>query len=140
MGCVGRCANAGFCPFLRFALHLSSAAHPTRALLWVMVIAQGTLGYALTSVMGPIPNEIFAGKHYGAIFGTVMLSAILGAAAGPWVAGFLHDMTGNYAAAFWIAIGCTPVSAAAIWRAAPGTVRAVAGRVHRIAEAHVSSS
>jgi MFS family permease len=112
------------------------AAHPTGAVLWVMVIAQGTLGYSLTSVMGPIPAEIFAGKHTGAIFGTVMLAAILGGAVGPWLAGFLHDITGSYAAAFWIAIGCNAMSAAAIWRAAPGKVRAVAGKI----PAHSSSS
>ena len=52
-------------------------------LLYVMVLAQGTLGYSLTSVMGPIPAEIFEGRHYGSIFGTVMLAAILGGAAGP---------------------------------------------------------
>ena len=36
-----------------------------------MVIAQGLLGYALTSVMGPIVVEIFEGPHYGSIFGTI---------------------------------------------------------------------
>jgi len=109
------------------------AAHPTLALLCVMVVAQGTLGYSLTSVMGAMPAEIFAGRHYGSIFGTVMLSAILGGAAGPWLAGILHDQVGDYAPAFWIAIGCNIVSAAAIWRAAPGRVRAVAGRIARSA-------
>jgi hypothetical protein len=49
-----------------------------------MVVAQGTLGYSLTSVMDAIPAEIFEGRHYGGIFGTVMLAAILGGAAGPW--------------------------------------------------------
>ena len=130
--------NGGFV-ICCFALILL-AAHPNAALLWVMVIAQGTLGYALTSVMGPIPNEIFAGKHYGAIFGTVMLSAILGGAAGPWAAGVLHDLTGSYAMAFWISIGCNAVSAAAIWRASPGKIRAVAGRMHLVPAAHSSSS
>ncbi|HEY1794752.1 MAG TPA: MFS transporter [Stellaceae bacterium] len=126
--------NAGFV-LCGIALILL-AAHPSGALLWAMVVAQGTLGYSMTSVMGPIPNEIFAGKHYGAIFGTVMLAAIFGGAVGPWLAGVLHDMYGNYAAAFWISIGCNVVSAAAIWRAAPGKVRAVAGRI----SAHSSSS
>src|SRR6185312_1936516 len=84
--------------------------HPTAALLWLMVVAQGTLGYALTSVMGPIPAEIFAGRHYGAIFGTVMLSAILGGAAGPWAAGVIHDLTGSYAIAFWVSIACNIAS------------------------------
>lgn len=106
---------------------------PTPALLYAMVIAQGTLGYSLTSLMGAIPAEIFEGRHFGSVFGMVMLSAILGGATGPWVAGVLHDHTGSYAAAFWISIGCSAVSAAAIWRAAPGKVRAVAGRVPRLA-------
>jgi MFS family permease len=63
------------------------AGHPTMALLWVMVMTQGTLGYGTTSVMGAILAEIFAGKHYGSIFGMVMLSAILGGATGPWCGG-----------------------------------------------------
>ena len=77
--------NAGFVVCCLALILL--AGHPTMALLWVMVVAQGTLGYGLTSVMGPIPAEIFAGRHAGGIFGMVMLSAILGGAAGPWVAG-----------------------------------------------------
>ena len=61
-----------------------------------------------------------------------MLAAIAGGAAGPWVTGALHDGTGSYALAFWIAIGCSVLSALAIWLAAPRKVRAVAGRVHRV--------
>jgi len=45
--------------------------------------------------MGAIPAEIFEGRHYGSIFGTVMLAAILGGAAGPWVAGVLYDSSGK---------------------------------------------
>ncbi|MBV8778351.1 MAG: MFS transporter, partial [Alphaproteobacteria bacterium] len=118
---------------------IALAGQPSGLLLWLMVVAQGTLGYGLTSVMGPIPAEIFAGRHYGSIFGTVMLAAILGGAAGPWAAGLAHDLTGSYAPAFWICIGLNIVSAAAIFRAAPGKVRAVAGRA-RLAVAHSSSS
>jgi MFS family permease len=105
---------------------------PTPALLWLMVVSQGALGYGLTSVVGAIPAEIFQGRHYGGIFGTLMLSAIAGGAAGPWVTGALYDATGSYTPAFWIAIGCSVVSAVAIWLAAPRKVRAVAGRVHLI--------
>ena len=105
---------------------------PTLTLVWVMVISQGALGYGLTSVVGAIPAEIFQGRHYGSIFGTLMLSAIAGGAAGPWVAGVLHDVTGSYQFAFSIAIACSLVSAATMWLAAPRKVRAVAGRVHLI--------
>jgi MFS family permease len=102
---------------------------PTPALLSIMVVSQGALGYGLTSVIGAIPAEIFQGRHYGTIFGTLMLAAIAGGAAGPWVTGALHDATGSYTLAFWIAIGCSVLSAVAIWLAAPRRVRAVAGRV-----------
>jgi MFS family permease len=110
--------------------------HPTTALLWLMVVAQGTLGYSLTSVMGPIPTEIFAGKHQGGIFGMLMLAGIVGGAAGPWAAGVLHDLFGSYAPAFWISIGLNVVSMLAIWRAAPRKVRAVAGRIGLIPRPH----
>ena len=75
---------------------------PTLTLVWLMVISQGALGYGLTSVVGAIPAEIFQGRHYGSIFGTLMLSAIAGGAAGPWIAGVVHDVTGSYQLAFWI--------------------------------------
>ena len=107
--------------------------HPTMAVLYAMVVAQGALGYGLTSVMGAIPAEIFEGRHFGNIFGCVMLAAILGGAAGPWLAGILHDRFGDYATAFLLSIGLSLVSAAAIWRAAPRKVRAVAGRMSRAA-------
>ena len=114
-------------------LALLLMAHtPTPTLLYLMVASQGMLGYSLTSVIGAIPAEIFEGRHYGTIFGTLMLAAIGGGAMGPWVTGRLYDATGGYTLAFWIAIGCSALSAMAIWFAAPREVRAVAGRVDRI--------
>ena len=98
---------------------------PTAPLLYVMVVAQGMLGYGLTSVLGAIPAEIFEGRHYGAVFGALMLAAISGGAAGPWVAGALYDLTASYTPAFAIAIGGSLLSALAIWLAAPRKVRAV---------------
>jgi len=101
---------------------------PSTPLLYVMVVAQGFLGYALTSVMGPIVAEIFEGPHYGSIFGTITVALIGGGAAGPWIAGVIHDASGSYRLAFLLIIGCCIVSAAAIWIAAPRRVRLVGGR------------
>jgi MFS family permease len=118
--------NAGFAICYLALLLLHDA--PTAGLLWLMVISQGMLGYGLTSVVGAIPAEIFQGRHFGTIMGTLMLAAIGGGALGPWLGGVLYDRTGSYASTFWIAIGCCVVSAVAIWLAAPRQVRAVAGR------------
>jgi fucose permease len=62
-------------------------------------------------VVGAIPAEIFEGKHYRPIFGTLMLSALAGGAIGPWFIGLVHDRTGSYTLTFWIPIGCTLLSA-----------------------------
>jgi MFS family permease len=110
---------------------LALSVTPAPALVVVMVGAQGLLGYGFTSVIGAIAAEIFQGRHYGTIFGTLMLAAIGGGAAGPWVAGLLHDATGSYALAFTICIACSVTSIVSIWLAAPRHVRAVAGRVKR---------
>jgi MFS family permease len=105
---------------------------PTMPLLYAMVLAQGVLGYGLTSIFGAIVAEIFEGKHYGSIFGTLMLAAIIGGAAGPWVTGALYDALGSYTLAFWIGAGLSGLSTLAVWRASPGKVRVVAGQVHRL--------
>ena len=109
--------NGGF--VLCYLMLLLLRDHPATALLYLMVIAQGTLGYGLTSVMGPISAEIFEGRHYGSILGTAIVAAILGGAAGPWIAGLLHDHFGGHAPAFWLSIGLCLAAAAAIWLAAP---------------------
>jgi len=126
--------TVGSLGFVLCLLALLALRHtPTPALLYLMVISQGLLGYSLTSVIGAVPLEIFEGRHYGAIFGTLMLAAIAGGAAGPWVTGALYDVTGGYTLAFWIAIVGSALSALAIWLAAPRKVRAVAGRALRLA-------
>jgi MFS family permease len=115
-----------------FAALIALSHYPTLLLVYVMVLAQGALGYGLTSIMGAVVVEIFQGRHYGSIFGTIMVAALAGGAAGPLVTGVLHDLSGNYTLAFLIGIAVSGLSALAIWRASPGKVRAVAGRLHRI--------
>jgi MFS family permease len=110
---------------------LALPAHPARGLVYVMVAAQGLFGYGLASVFGAIPMELFQGPRYSSIFAVLNIGSNAGAGMGPWVAGLVYDRTGSYAPAFWLAIACSLVSVAAIWLAAPGRVRRVAGRAPR---------
>jgi MFS family permease len=114
-----------------YATLLLLPAHPSIGLVYLMVTSQGLLGYGLASVFGAIAAEIFQGRHYGTIFGTLTLGANAGAGFGPWVAGVIYDRTGSYAAAWLLAIGACVVSVVAIWIAGPRRVRAVAGRITR---------
>ena len=115
-----------------YLLLLLLQAFPSTALLYLMVATQGALGYGLTSVFAAIVVEIFQGKHYGTIFGTLMLAAISGGAVGPWATGALFDTYGSYTVAFWIGVAFSLLSVLAIWQAAPRKVRAVAGQEHRL--------
>jgi MFS family permease len=114
-----------------FAALITLARVHSLVLVYVLVVAQGALGYGLTSILGAVVVEIFQGRHYGSIFGSVMLAGLAGGAAGPWVTGLLHDLSGSYTIAFAIGIGVSALSAAAIWMASPGQIRAVAGQLHR---------
>ena len=96
-----------------------------------MILTQGALGYGLTSIMGAVVLEIFQGKQYGSIFGTIMLAALAGGAAGPWATGILYDLYGSYTVAFSIGIAVSVLSAIAIWQASPRKIRAVAGQLHK---------
>jgi cyanate permease len=88
--------------------------------------------------MGAIVVEIFQGRSYATIFGTVMVALMAGSALGPWLTGALHDTSGSYALAFWIAVGLSLVSIAAVWLAAPRKVRRVAGQVEQLAKANAA--
>ncbi len=120
------CSGFAIC----FAALIALKYVPSLWLVYLMVLTQGALGYGLTSIMGAVVLEIFQGKHYGAIFGSIMLAALAGGAAGPWATGLLHDFTGDYTIAFAIGIAMSVLSALAIGMASPGKVRAVAGRLH----------
>ncbi len=124
LGCLGF--------LICFAVLIALENQPSHFLLYVMVIAQGCLGYAVTSVMGPMVAEIFEGPHYGSIFGALSVALIGGGAVGPWVTGLIFDATGSYRTAFLLAIGLSVVSALAIWIAAPRKVRTVPGKLRSI--------
>jgi predicted MFS family arabinose efflux permease len=54
-------------------------------------------GYAVAPAMTPILSaRFFAGRNFGAIFGALNLLHHTGGAAGVWLAGYSHDLTGSY--------------------------------------------
>ena len=114
---------------LCYLLLLALDSFPDPRLIYLMVAAQGLLGYGLATLFGPIAMEIFHGRNAGAILGTLNMASGLGAASGPWSFGLIHDLTGSYNYAFALAVAISLFSILCIWRAAPRKVRLVAGRV-----------
>ncbi len=69
--------------------------------------------------------DLFAGRHFGAIYGFVCIGQGLGGALGAWVAGYVFDVTGSYHAAFALAAVSFLCSVLCLWLAAPRFVRRV---------------
>jgi len=85
------------------------------------------LGYAVSPAMTPILSaRFFAGPHFGVIFGALNILYHAGGAAGVWMAGYIHDVTGSYRAAFAASIGAALAGAACAWLAAPRRVNTAA--------------
>lgn len=120
---------AGFAVCYALLLVMELEAHPF--FLYTMVIAQGSLGYAMAAVFGSMPADLFQGRRFGEILGLVSLIALLGGGIGPWITGYLYDLSGNYRSGFWLAIGVSMVSIFSVWMTAPRKRRLVTGQAEK---------
>ena len=68
--------------------------------------------------LSTIPADVFAGPHLGAILGVVQAGGGLGGAIGPFLGGWLFDVTGSYRLAFMAAGVAVAGSGVAAWFAA----------------------
>ena len=70
--------------------------------------------------------DYFHGRNYGSIQGTVILACAIGGALGPWLGGFLHDLSGSYIVTLVIVQVLVVVSGLLMWFVDPGRNRRVA--------------
>jgi len=70
-------------------------------------------------------TDIFQGPRVGAIVGAVWFAFAVGGTIGPWLGGWLFELSGDYFVAFLVATVLFAVAGAAIWLAAPRKVRRV---------------
>lgn len=77
-------------------------------------------GYGAFSPIIPAASaDIFLGKDFAMIFSLINMGGLFIGALGPWMGGFAFDLTGNYNAAFLIALASVSLSCALVWVAAP---------------------
>jgi len=70
--------------------------------------ARGPILIAMTS-------DLYRGRHYGSIFGFINFGNGIGGALGPWLGGYLHDLTGSYRITFFICIPVLMMSCLSFW-------------------------
>ncbi len=98
------------------ALALTSGPHDLPLLLLYAVSGVG-FGMRIAQ-LSAIPADVFSGPHLGAILGVVQAGGGLGGAIGPYLGGWLFDVTGSYWLAFMAACVAIAGSAVAAWFAA----------------------
>lgn len=82
------------------------------------------VGYAVTAPLMPaVVSDLYRGRQFGTIFGSLHIANAVGGSAGPWVAGRIFDASGSYAVAFGAALVAAAVSVAALWMAGPRRAR-----------------
>jgi MFS family permease len=97
------------------AILLVIAAAPSLLLLALFVPVFGLC----MGVRGPIVSSIgaryFAGPNVATIYGVIYATNALGAATGSWVGGLLHDLSGGYRPALFVALVFIAFAAAPFW-------------------------
>jgi len=63
--------------------------------------------------------DLFHGRHFGAIAGLLLTGMGIGAAIGPWLGGYIYDISGSYISAFVLCMVCFGLACIAVWIAAP---------------------
>jgi MFS family permease len=85
------------------------------------------LGFASRQSLYPtIAADLFHGRHFGTINGTLVVFVGAASGMGPWLGGYLFDLFGNYNSAFWIANLLALLSVISIWIAGPSRVKRMA--------------
>ena len=87
--------------------------------LWVSIAAAGLLGLCSggdNSVSMLLARRYFSAETFGRASATQMVAMAAGGGVSPWLAGLVHDRTGNYDIALLMAAACMGVAAlAAAW-------------------------
>ena len=89
---------------------------------WLLYVYAASFGYGAglfspTIVAGT--TDIFHGRHFGAIAGLLLTGVGIGAVIGPWLGGYIYDISGSYSIAFILSMVSFGLAGIAFWMAAP---------------------
>jgi len=93
------------------------ASQPWLLYVYATCFGYGAGLYSPTIVAGMA--DLFHGRHFGAIAGLLLTGMGIGATIGPWLGGYIYDISGSYISAFVFCMVCFGVACLAFWIAAP---------------------
>lgn len=98
---------------LTFALHglgIALLAWGLDAGVWGFVILYGATNGAITIGRAALTAELFGSRIYGEVSGAISLVVSLSSAPAPFLAGALHNRSGDYQSTLWSLVACLIVS------------------------------
>lgn len=89
---------------------------------WLFYLYSLLFGYGcglFTPAIQAAAADIFLGRYFGMVIGLLLTGMGVGGILGPWLGGYLFDITGNYRSAFILCMGSIILACLLIWLAAP---------------------
>jgi MFS family permease len=102
---------------LVFLIAVRDTSHPWLLYIYALVFGYGAGLY--TAIINAGAADIFYGKHFGFASGMLLTGVGLGGAIGPWLGGYLYDITGSYDSALVLCMACIVLAFVSYWIAAP---------------------
>ena len=102
---------------LLLLLSLKDASNPWVLYIFVLIFGFPMGLFAPALIAGAA--DLFYGKHFGTVNGIVFMGFGLGGAIGPWLGGFIFDITGSYSSAFILCVAAYAIACTGFWVAAP---------------------
>ena len=106
-------------------LFVNDTSQPWLLYIYAVCLGLGSGLFSPTITAGEA--DLFHGKSFGAIAGLSLTGVGVGAVMGPWLGGWIYDVTGSYLPAFFFCIACFVLSLVTFWIAAPRNANRFAG-------------
>ncbi|MFC2000472.1 MFS transporter [Chloroflexota bacterium] len=105
---------------------VKDTSSPWMLYLFVVFWGVGT-GIGIPAIIAA-EADLFQGRHFGAIIGTLTMATSLGGILGPWLGGRIYDVTDSYDYAWVTAMAAIGASCLLLWVASPRKVMRVPGQ------------
>jgi MFS family permease len=108
-------------------ISVRDTSQPWLLYVYATAFGLGTGLFSPTIVVGTA--DIFRGRNIGAIAAVLLTGVGFGGAIGPWLGGYIYDVTGSYKVAFIISMAAFAVAGISFWIAAPRNAEKMRARL-----------
>jgi MFS family permease len=103
------------CSIIGIFILLSLPTLRTAFWLYLYAIFLGISFGARSPIIAAMMADLYQGRYFGSIYGFIIIGNGMGAALGPWLGGYLHDLTGTYRISFLMCIPVLVLACILLW-------------------------